>query len=200
MHIEITRSLTNRQMASILFNIATCLRDAGNVNPWRTAAYERGASALMALPDEAASILQEQERVPFRRRQHIGKKLQAKIQEMARTGALDQYARLLAELPTHQKGLMAVPGIGPRTADVVHRTLGITSASELVQAARDGRLRAVRGFGPKRTAAVASLPYPRVPEWNLFDHSDQKSRAQKTIPGKAHLVKIGQTMQQDSAK
>jgi DNA polymerase (family 10) len=171
-----SRPLTNREMAAILFNIATCLREAGNVNPWRTAAYERGARALMGLADEASEILEHDERVPFRRRQHIGKKLQAKIREMAATGALDQYANMLADLPPHRAELMKVPGIGPKTADAVYRSLGVATQTELVRAARDGRLRAVPGFGPKRTAEIANLPVA-APTWDLFTLPDALPRA-----------------------
>lgn len=162
---EAARSLpamSNREMAAVLFNIATVLRREGNANPFRTAAYERGARALMGLSREAREILADAERVPFRRRQHIGRKLQAKIAEMAARGALAQYADLLATLPPHQAGLMTVPGIGPASADRVYAALGVTTAAELVRAARDGRLRRVRGFGPKRTAAIARLDVPGV--------------------------------------
>jgi DNA polymerase (family 10) len=156
-------------MAAILFNIATVLREEGNVNPFRTAAYERGARALMGYREEARNVLAERDVVPFRRRQHIGKKLQAKICEMVKTGALDQYRELLAAMPEHRRELMSLPGIGPRTADYLNRTLGITTAAELVRAARDGRLRSVRGFGPKRTALIAALAAPGAEVWNLFN-------------------------------
>lgn len=155
-----THPMSNREMAAILFNIATVLRQEGNVNPFRTAAYERGARALMGLAREAREILEAQERVPFRRRQHIGKKLNAKIAEMAHSGALAQYRDLLESLPPHQAGLMTVPGIGPKSADRIHAALGVATAADLVRAARDGRLRQVRGFGPKRTSAIARLSVP----------------------------------------
>jgi DNA polymerase (family 10) len=156
-------------MAAILFNIATVLREEGNVNPFRTAAYERGARALMGYGTEAREVLTERDTVPFRRRQHIGKKLQAKIREMAKTGALDQYRDLLSAMPEHRRELMALPGIGPRTADNLHRMLGVSTAAELVRAARDGRLRSVRGFGPKRTAAIAAIEVAGAEVWNLFN-------------------------------
>lgn len=162
------RPLTNREMAGILFNIATVLREAGNANPYRTAAYERGARALMGYPEQAARILEAEAKVPFRRRQHIGKKLQAKIREMAQSGVLEQYRSLLDEQAPHRAGLMAVPGIGPKTADRIHQTLHIRTAAELVAAARDGRLLAVPGFGPKRTREIASMDVPDAVPFDLF--------------------------------
>nr|CAA9284660.1 hypothetical protein AVDCRST_MAG63-3839 [uncultured Armatimonadetes bacterium] len=163
MNTHVSETMTNKEMAAVLFNIGTMLRKQGNRNPFRTAAYERGARALMGLAAEAGAILQTEETVPFRRRAHIGKKLQAKIREMAHTGQLDQYRQMVAELPPHIAGLMEVPGVGPKTAEHIYQTLGVGTAAELVRAARDGRLRLVRGFGPKRTAAVAALELPDVP-------------------------------------
>lgn len=182
--------LTNREMAGLLFNIATVLRDKGNTNPWRTRAYERAARALMGLQNEAAQTLADartddpKARVPFRRWQHIGKKLHAKIGEMSCGGELKQYGELLAELPAHQAGLMMVPGIGPRTADRIFETLHITTAPELIRAAQSGRLLRVPGMGRKRVRALAALPLPApaqisdgagvlfADEWNLFSFAE----------------------------
>ncbi len=182
MNNVLSEKMTNREMASLLFNIATLLRGQGNVNPYRTAAYERGARALMGLSNEASAILQAEDRVPFRRRQRIGKKLQAKIREMAQTGYLEQYVDMVLELPEPFAQLMLVPGIGPKSAEHIYRTLSITTAADLVRAARDGHLRQVWGFGPRRIAALAALdlweePVPEkekrtaLPQINLFDLS-----------------------------
>ena len=152
------RLMSNRDMASILFNIATALKQSGNTNPYRTAAYERGARALMGLRHEARDVLGSEEKITFRRRQHIGVKLQSKIREMATTGLLNQYHEMLADLPPHQRELLLVPGIGPKMADALFASLGIASADALVRAARSGTLSQVRGFGRKRVGQIAALP------------------------------------------
>jgi DNA polymerase (family 10) len=151
---------TNKDMAGVFFNMATLLRVQGNANPFRTAAYERGARALLGLDRQASAHLEVADRVPFRRRQRIGKRLQAKIREMAQTGELEQYGALIAQAAPHLSGLMSVPGIGPKTAERVYQTLHVSSAHDLIRAARDNRLLRVRGFGPKRTAFLAGLPLP----------------------------------------
>ncbi len=97
MESSFPKTCTNKDMASVFFNIATLPRAEGNANPFRTAAYERGARALLSLDRQAVAVLEAADRVPFRRRQRIGKRLQAKIQEMARTGALEQYGALVEE-------------------------------------------------------------------------------------------------------
>ena len=163
MEDEVVRPMTNQEMAAVLSNIATLLRAAGNENPFRTAAYERCARALMGLEHSAAETLHAEKHVPFGRRQRIGKRLQAKIREMAESGSLEQYVALLRELPPPIAALMEVPGIGPKRAAGVHQALGIASAADLVRAARDGRLRRVAGFGDKRVADIARASMPDQP-------------------------------------
>ncbi len=168
-------SMSNRDMAAVLFNIAAVLRQGGNVNPYRTAAYERGARALMGLRREAKDVLATEERIPFRRRQHIGKRLHSKINEMTEKGSLNQYWNLLALLPVHQRELMTVPGIGPKLADVLFSELGVSTPVELIRAARDGRLKQVKGFGSKRVAQIARMVVPEDAvcggQLSLFDQA-----------------------------
>ena len=175
--------LSNKEMAALLFNIATVLRDQGNQNPWRTRAYERAARALMGLRIEAAQTLSEGDenaRVPFGKWQHIGKRLHAKIGEMVQKGSLAQFYEMLGELPAHQAALMTIPGIGPRTADRIYQTLGIASAPELFRAARNNDLLRVPGMGQKRVRAIAALAPKEAAgtadeTWDLFSVSAESN-------------------------
>ena len=163
--------LTNKQMAALLFNIATVLRDQGNQNPWRTRAYERAARALMGLPAEAAQTIagRDDKRVPFGAWQHIGKKLHAKIAEMVQSGSLAQFGELLGELPPHQAALMTVPGIGPRTADRIYQTLGIICVSDLFQRRPKRRFAPRAGAGKKaRSRHRRSRPRDAVRRFQRF--------------------------------
>lgn len=155
------RAMTNKEMAAVLFNIATLLRQGGSANLFRIAAYERCARALMGYPAQVGDVLRVSEKVPFRRVWHIGKKLQAKMAEMAADGDLEQYRQMLDELPPHLAALMSgVPGVGLKRAERIHAALGITTAEELVRAARNGRLSSVPGFGPKRVGEIAAVELP----------------------------------------
>jgi DNA polymerase (family 10) len=49
---------------------------------------------------------------------------------------------------------MRVPGLGPAKARALYAELGVSTAAELEQAARDGRLQAVPGFGDKLAESV----------------------------------------------
>ncbi len=156
-----TKAMGNREMASVLFNMASLLKAEPNANPYRIAAYERAGRAMMGLRKEAREILNDKERIAFRRRQHIGDRLHAKIGEMATSGNLVQFGEFLQSAPPYIADLvLGVPGIGPAFAARAHDALGVSSKEELVRAARDGRLRQVPGFGPTRTARIAGLTLP----------------------------------------
>jgi hypothetical protein len=52
--------------------------------------------------------------------------------------------------------LASVPGLGPRLAHRVHEELHIETLEDLECACHDGRLAALRGFGPRRVEAIAA--------------------------------------------
>ena len=47
-----------------------------------------------------------------------------------------------------------VPGVGPKTAQLLHKELGISSLDELEQACKAQRIRTVKGLGPKTEANI----------------------------------------------
>ncbi|MGI4791366.1 MAG: helix-hairpin-helix domain-containing protein [Janthinobacterium lividum] len=145
------QNLTNKEMAQTLFKIATLLRDRED-NPYRVRAYENGARALMGRRDDAVAVLRDDAQKLRRRKGVLGERLQRKLQELARTGRMDYFAELCADLPPYIVALMAAPGVGPRLAQRLHETLGVETAEELALAARAGRIQGVYGVGPKRTA------------------------------------------------
>lgn len=148
--------LTNKEMAQTLWKIATLLRDKQD-NPYRVRAYERGARALMGRRDDAVSVLREGSQSLRRRKGVLGDRLQRKLSELARTGRMEYFQELCADLPPHIGALMTAPGVGPRLAQRLHETLGVSTAEELAEAARSGRVGGVHGVGPKRLADWGQL-------------------------------------------
>jgi DNA polymerase (family 10) len=154
--LKFPETLTNRELAATLFNIATLLRDRQD-NPYRIRAYENGARALMGRRDDVVATLRDGTG-PLRRRKGIlGAHLQLKLQELARTGRLEYLASLCADLPPYIGALMSVPGIGPRLAKRLHEVLGVETPEQLAEAARSGRVRSVYGVGDKRAEQWAQL-------------------------------------------
>jgi DNA polymerase (family 10) len=48
------------------------------------------------------------------------------------------------------QNLLRIPGVGPKTARRLNEELGLIDAADVVVAARQGKIRQLYGFGPKR--------------------------------------------------
>ncbi|HTR95879.1 MAG TPA: helix-hairpin-helix domain-containing protein [Trebonia sp.] len=134
----------NEEVAALLREYAELLGLAGG-DQFRVRSYEKAAKAVAGYPDDLGTLPEAAlTRVPG-----VGSSVAAKIAEYRRTGTIKAVDELRAKLPPGARELARVPGVGPKRALQLARELGITSASELAEAAKSGRLRGVAGFGPK---------------------------------------------------
>src|SRR5262249_24560623 len=85
-----------------------------------------------------------------------------KVAELIATGQIAALEKLVARNPPGEVPLMRVPGIGPKTARRVFDELGVSTVDEVLQAARDGRIRGIGGLGERtQQAALEGLKGPR---------------------------------------
>ncbi len=141
-----------KEIARIFDEIATLLEIKGE-NPFKVRAYANAARAVETFAGDfdemiRAGRLQE---IPG-----IGKALADKITELATTGRLGFYDRLVAEVPAALIELSRVPGLGPRKAGAIYEGLGITTIGELEYAIHENRLLTLPGFGEKTQARIAA--------------------------------------------
>jgi DNA polymerase (family 10) len=85
----------------------------------------------------------------------VGKAISDKIKELLSTGQVSTHQTLLAELPEGVLGLMAIPGIGPKSAMLFAQELGVNSVEALEVAVNDGRVASLPRMGKKAADAVA---------------------------------------------
>src|ERR671937_2383628 len=135
----------NAEIARLFEEIADILEVKGE-QPYRYNAY-RTAARSVGNARERVDTLFEQGRL--RELYGIGPALEAKIIEYLTTGRMDFYERTRREFPSALASLLEVPGVGPGRARAVYAELGVSSLSELEDAARAGRLKDVPGFGEK---------------------------------------------------
>ena len=62
---------------------------------------------------------------------------------------MDRLDEAMKGVPPGILKMMDIPGIGPRTAALVHEKLGISTAEEFAEAARSGKLDDMPGMGAK---------------------------------------------------
>src|SRR5439155_1457740 len=80
---------------------------------------------------------------------NVGKSIAEKVRSVLETGTFPELEELRAQVPAGVRAMTAIPGFGPKKAMVVYRELGIDGLDQLVAAARDGRLRGLKGFSAK---------------------------------------------------
>ena len=142
--------MDNRQIAAIFARMADIL-DIQGENPHRIMAYRRAAENIAALSRPLEEIWRagELDSIPG-----IGKTLAEKIDELMRTGRLEAYEKLRAQVPDGVVEMLQVPDVGPRKAALFWKELGITSIAELEEAARAGKLRSLPGMGVRSEEKV----------------------------------------------
>lgn len=133
------------------FAVAGALREMGRLleargeSPFRVRAYERGARAVEGVADLGRLVDEDRLReVPG-----IGPVLASAIAELHKTGRSERLERLRAQLPPGMLELSLVPGMTRKRIAALHQALGVRGLDDLKAAAEAGRVRTVKGFGPK---------------------------------------------------
>jgi DNA polymerase (family 10) len=142
--------LTNSRIAGVLAEIADLI-DIKGETPYKVAAYRRASDSVARCPVEVAAAYRAGDPPELR---GVGGTLSERILELSTSGRLGYLDALRAEVPPTLLELLAIPGVGPRTVGEVWRTLGIATLPELEAAARDGRLRQIRGISVKTEARI----------------------------------------------
>src|SRR5579884_4050315 len=134
----------NEDVAELLQSIGELLSLSGD-SPNRARAYGEAARAIRALGEDVATLRREGRLSEIR---GVGESIAAKIGEYLDTGRSSYYEQLKRRVPVAETGLLEVAGVGPARARDIYERLGITSAADLAQAAREHRLSDVPGIGP----------------------------------------------------
>jgi DNA polymerase (family 10) len=166
----------NRERALRVFSVASFL-EAGGANPYRVRAYRRAAVRLLFLREDAAAYLDECGELDL---PGLGTRLRRKLGELVRTEKLSFHDELLAELPRPLRTLMTVPGIGLKTAERLVTERGVRGLRSLARAARQGRLRTLRGIGEARERAWGEAAEALLAQADLA-----KAARTKPAPAKA---------------
>jgi len=141
--------MDNLAIARVLAEIGDLLEIKGE-NPFKIRAY-RNASETVAHETRRVASLTPAERLDL---PGIGKDIAAKIGELADTGAIRYHQELLQEFPPTILDLLNLQGVGPKTVARLYGDLGIRTLEELERAARDGRVRDMKGMGAKKEALI----------------------------------------------
>ena len=141
--------IDNAELARLFSEIADLLDVKGD-NAFKIRAYRAAADTIAPCAEPVVGMNEDQ----LRTLPGIGKDLAAKIREIAETGTCAYHQDLLQQFPPTILDLLRLQGVGPKTVALLYSALHIGSVEELAAAAREGRLRGVKGFGPKKEALI----------------------------------------------
>jgi len=163
----------NKQIAKMLDQIAGLL-EMKNANPFRIKAYRDGADSIRSLNDSIAQIALEKGEENLEGIPNIGEGIASLIYSYVKTGRSEMLERLQSEVSPIDL-FNQVPGIGQELAERITENLDISTLEGLEQAAFDGRLEEIDGFGEKKVKNI------QVSLAGMLSTSAQ--RAQRHYPG-----------------
>jgi DNA polymerase (family 10) len=144
----------NAEIASHFDELAS-LYELDGASSYRVIAYRTAAKNIR---DSGASVAELAREGRAETLPGIGKAIADKIGALLEQGSIPSGDRLKERIPAGLVEVTRVPGLGPKRASILHEHLGVGSLDDLRQAAEQGRLDDVPGFGPKaRDNVLAAL-------------------------------------------
>ena len=125
--------MTNQEIIEVFKNIADLL-DIKGENPFKVRAYRRVISSIEELTVPVNELVRGDrlDEIPG-----AGDAIKKKLIELVDTGKLEYYEKLKEGVPPSVIELLRVPGVGPKTAEMLVKEGGINSIDELEKALKD---------------------------------------------------------------
>jgi DNA polymerase (family X) len=173
----------NHQIADKLQEMSDLLEQQG-ANPFRIRAYRQAAASLDRQSRGVDEILDQEGLQGLIKLPAIGRGIATSIREMVSSGNWSQLQRLRGGAEPESL-LRTVPGIGPGLAKRIHDELHIDTLEGLENAAYDGSLERLKGFGGRRLSAL------RATLGNMLGHPRRERAAtSENGPGVALLLEV----------
>ena len=137
----------DRREIAHLFRTMGALLEIKGEDGFKVKAYERAADSLLRGDYDLEKMAREGRLLEI---PGIGKNLEPKLREIIETGRSGFLERLVREVPEGLLDLLRVPGIGAKTARLLHESLGIASLDDLEKALQEHRVQSLPGLGRKR--------------------------------------------------
>ena len=128
------------------FDLLADLLELEGADGFRVVAYRRAATRMRETSGSVAQLALDGRAKEL---QGIGKTIEEKIVQIVEKGEIEALTKKRAGVPPEVVLFMKLPGLGPKTAARIWRELGITTLSELKEAAEAERLRTLAGLGVK---------------------------------------------------
>ena len=143
-------ALKNGDVAD-LFDLLASLSELDGAIIHKVIAYRRAAEQFRTTAESVERMAAEGRLTDL---PGIGATIAAKVDEYRETGTLQALEKLREKYPDGLVAMMAVPGVGPKTAKRLYAELGIDSPDALKAACEAGHLRELKGLGAKKEQTI----------------------------------------------
>ena len=152
--------MTNEQIAQRFYRMAGLMEVRGD-DPFRLRSYRNAAEAIETWPTPMEKIAKAEGAPGLQTIPGVGKAIAGKIIEMLEHGTFNAWEKMIAETPESVLDLMTIPGVGPKTAALLHQRFKVSSLQELRKFAEGGGLEMVDGIGGKTAERIRE----RLEDW-----------------------------------
>ncbi|MGB9976674.1 DNA polymerase/3'-5' exonuclease PolX [Thermovenabulum sp.] len=143
--------MKNFEIAGIFMRISEMLEIKGE-NTFKIKAYKKAAESITSLSVEIKDLVERG--YSLKEIEGIGPAIEAKINEILTKGTCEYYEKLKREIPEGLLEMLKIPGLGAKKIKTIYDELKIDTLEELERAAKEKKLRSLKGFGVKTEQAI----------------------------------------------
>ena len=145
--------MNNEEIARRFYRLSALMEIRGD-DPFRLRSYRNAAEAIEVWPTPLKEIAEKEGVTGLQEIPGVGKAIAGKVIDLLNRGTFDAWERLIAETPESVLELTEIPGIGPKTAALLHQRFKVSSLPELKAFVAGGGLDMVDGIGPKTAERI----------------------------------------------
>lgn len=139
------------------FHRLAALMEVRGDDPFRLRSYRNAAEAIEVWTTPLKEIAEKEGVAGLQEIPGVGKAIAGKVIELLNKGTFDAWERLTADTPETILDLLEIPGIGPKTAALLHQRFKVSSRADLKAFVNSGGLDLVDGIGPKTAARIKEV-------------------------------------------
>ena len=145
--------MDNETIARRFYRLAALMEIRGD-DPFRLRSYRNAAEAIETWPKPLKTIAANEGIDGLQTIPGVGKAIAGKILELLDRGTFDAWEKITAETPETVLDLLEIPGIGPKTAAMLHQKFKVSSMDDLKKFVEGGGLEMVDGIGAKTSERI----------------------------------------------
>ena len=145
--------MTNEEIARRFHRLSALMEIRGD-DPFRLRSYRNAAEAIEVWQTPLKEIAEKDGVAGLQTIPGVGKAIAGKVMDLLERGTFDAWERLIKETPESVLDLTEIPGIGPKTAALLHERFKVSSLPDLKTFVAEGGLDLVDGIGPKTAEKI----------------------------------------------